>query len=99
MNKKVFNGTPHVINVVQGFTDRFGGEGHQVSDTNMVIGADEFIMNAETTKAQESFLRKLNSGKYDRVNIESLIEKFGKQLAALWHFQALLCFRSSILER
>lgn len=61
-----------------GRTDRFGGEGHRVSDTNLVIGADEFIMNAKTTKAKEAFLRKLNSGKYDNVNIESLIDQGAK---------------------
>lgn len=57
-----------------GRSDRPGyGRGHHVEDTNLVIGADEYLMNGKTTAAQMPFLNELNSGKYDNTNLMALL--------------------------
>jgi hypothetical protein len=58
---------------VMGRTDRGNGRGHRVEDTNMVIGANEFIMNEESTSANLPFLRDMNSGIYDNANLKALL--------------------------
>ncbi len=57
-----------------GRTDKGQGRGHHVEDTNMVIGANEFIMNENSTNANLPFLRAMNSGHYDNVNLMSLLK-------------------------
>lgn len=56
-------------------SDRPGrGSGHRIEGTNLVVGADEWLLNAITSKKQDRFIQGLNSGKYDNMDLYSLVE-------------------------
>lgn len=61
---------------VKGQSDRPGyGKGHRVEGTNLSIGADEFLTNAESTRKNLPFLREFNSGKYDHIDLQELFNR------------------------
>lgn len=62
------------VNPETGRTDRFGGRGHRIEDSSLVVGGKEFIINEETAVRQAAFLEDLNSGKYDGINIKQLVQ-------------------------
>ncbi len=59
----------------EGYTDKDGGRGHRVQDTNIIVGAGEHVLNANTSEAQNEFLTELNKGKWDDIDFLSLVKK------------------------
>ena len=49
----------------QGRTDRNGGRGHAVEDSNLVLGGEEFVVNGRTSMKHAAFLEALNRGEFD----------------------------------
>lgn len=70
-SERAFKGGP-VDQFLGGRSDKYGGRGHKVEDSNLVLGGDEFIIRGQTTKKQRSFLESLNRGLYDDIDIHSL---------------------------
>ena len=56
-----------------GRSDRHG-RGYRIEGTNIEIGGDEFLTNGETTQRQLAFLNKLNSHRYDRLDLVNIAE-------------------------
>ncbi len=63
------------VNKDNGRTDRFGGKGHRIEGSNVVVGGKEFIVNEVTATKQAPFLEDLNQGKYDGLNLKTVIRK------------------------
>lgn len=45
------------------------GPGHKIDGTSLVVGAYEMIMNEESTNANLAFLREMNKGTFDNVDL------------------------------
>jgi hypothetical protein len=55
-------------------SDRPGyGKGHRIEGTNLYVGADEFITNAKTTSTHLTFLKEMNKGTYDNVDLTTIV--------------------------
>ncbi len=48
-----------------GRSDRNGGRGHKVEDSNLVLGGREFVVNESTSMKHAAFLEALNRGEFD----------------------------------
>ena len=70
-SKKLYAGGPIDQEGVTGFvnrsgrTDRNGGRGHRVEDSNLVLGGEEFVINGRTAAIHAPFLEALNRGDFD----------------------------------
>jgi hypothetical protein len=70
-SKKLYAGGPLDQEGVTGFvnksgrSDRSGGRGHRVEDSNLVLGGREFVVNENTAMRHADFLEALNRGEFD----------------------------------
>jgi hypothetical protein len=70
-SKKLYTGGPLDQEGVTGFvnrsgrTDRNGGRGHRVEDSNLILGGREFVVNESTSMKHAAFLEALNRGEFD----------------------------------
>ncbi len=70
-SKKLYTGGPLDQEGVTGFvnkqgrSDRNGGRGHRVEDSNLVLGGKEFVVNENTSMRHADFLEALNRGEFD----------------------------------
>jgi hypothetical protein len=70
-SKKLYTGGPLDQEGVTGFvnksgrSDRNGGRGHRVEDSNLVLGGKEFVVNESTSMKHAAFLEALNRGEFD----------------------------------
>ena len=70
-SKKLYTGGPLDQEGVTGFvnkqgrSDRNGGRGHRVEDSNLVLGGKEFVVNENTSMRHDDFLEALNRGEFD----------------------------------
>jgi hypothetical protein len=68
--KKLYTGGPLDQEGVTGFvnkqgrTDRNGGRGHAVEDSNLILGGREFVVSEGPAHEHSKFLEDLNSGKF-----------------------------------
>lgn len=58
----------------EGRTDKRGGRGHRVEDSNLVLGGKEFVTNEDTATRHGRFLEAMNKGKYDGLDLFNLTE-------------------------
>lgn len=58
----------------QGRTDRFGGKGHKVEDSNLVLGGKEFVNKEEVSVKHSKFLYQLNTGKFDGLDLNQIVK-------------------------
>jgi hypothetical protein len=56
-----------------GRSDKYGGRGHRIEDTNIVVGGGEFVVNAKDTGEHSDFLKNLNAGKYNGIDLIGII--------------------------
>lgn len=68
--KKLYRGGELPI----GKNDKYG-EGYKILGTDYEVGGGEFIVNSETTAKQRGFIRKLNAGKYDGVDLDRAVQR------------------------
>lgn len=66
------------VNRTQGRDDR-NGRGHRIEDSNVVVGGNEFINNSRTSLRYAEFLERLNTGKLDHVDLNSIGRQTVKQ--------------------
>ncbi len=52
-----------------GRTDKYGSRGHRVEDSNLVLGGKEFVVSEGPAHVHAEFLRKLNEGKYNDLDL------------------------------
>lgn len=57
-----------------GKTDEDGQEGYHIEDTGIQVGGGEWVINRRTSQKKNTFLKKVNEGKYDNVDIESVAD-------------------------
>ena len=57
-----------------GRSDKYGGRGHRVEDTNIILGGGEFVMNAKDTAEHLDLMERINDGEYAGVDIIRAIE-------------------------
>ncbi len=57
-----------------GRSDKHGGRGHRVEDTNIILGGGEFVMNAKDTAEHLDLMERINDGEYAGVDIIRAIE-------------------------
>lgn len=67
-----FTGGP-IDQFLAGRSDKYGGRGHRIEDSNVIVGGGEYLVNSDTTAKQRDFLPKLNSGIYNDVDFEALM--------------------------
>lgn len=58
-----------------GRTDRNGGRGYKILGTNVEVGGDEYLLNGKSTAANLEFVDKMNSGRYDKLNLKHIAEE------------------------
>lgn len=51
---------------LRGRTDKFGGRGHRIEDSNIVVGGSEFITNEVDSQRYVDVLKRVNAGKLRR---------------------------------
>jgi hypothetical protein len=68
-----FEGGP-IDQFLAGRSDRYGGRGHRIEDSNVVVGGGEYLVNDQTTKKHRGFMDLLNSGKLDNVDLMNLVQ-------------------------
>lgn len=49
------------------------GDGYMVGDTGVMIGGEEFVLNADTYRKHKPFVKALNAGKFDHMNLSGVI--------------------------
>jgi hypothetical protein len=69
-----------------GRTDRNGGRGHRVEDSNLILGGEEFVINGKTAAIHAPFLEALNRGEFDSGPGLAFAMKHGKDME---HKQAI----------
>ena len=69
-----------------GRTDRNGGRGHRVEDSNLILGGEEFVINGRTAALHAPFLEALNRGEFDSGPGLAFAMKHGKDME---HKQAI----------
>lgn len=57
----------------QGRTDRFGGKGHKVEDSNLILGGKEFVNKEEVSTKHSKFLYDLNTGMFDGLDLTQIV--------------------------
>lgn len=57
----------------QGRTDRFGGKGHRIEDSNLIVGGKEFINKEEISTKHSKFLYDLNTGMFDGLDLSQIV--------------------------
>lgn len=84
--KKLYKGGPIDQEGVTGFvnksgrSDKNGGRGHQVEDSNLVLGGKEFVVNEATAMKHSAFLEALNRGEFDNSDGLHFAMGHGKEL-------------------
>ena len=58
----------------QGRTDKFGGRGHKVEDSNLILGGKEFVNKEEVSVEHRKFLYELNTGKFDGLDLNQIVK-------------------------
>ena len=58
----------------QGRTDRFGGKGHRIEDSNLIVGGKEFINKEEISTKHSKFLYDLNTGMFDGLDLTQIVK-------------------------
>lgn len=61
-----------------GRTDKRGGRGHRVEDSDLVLGGYEFVTNEDTSQRHGRFLEAMNQGKYDGMDLWSIANREAK---------------------
>lgn len=56
-----------------GRTDKHGGKGHKIENSNLVVGGKEFISKEEVSVKHEKFLYDLNTGMFDGVDLGKIV--------------------------
>lgn len=69
-----------------GRSDRNGGRGHRVEDSNLILGGEEFVINGRTAAIHAPFLEALNRGEFDSGPGLAFAMKHGKDME---HKQAI----------
>lgn len=52
-----------------GKSDENGGEGYHIEDTGIMVGGGEFVVNRRSTQRNKAFIRALNAGTYDNIDL------------------------------
>lgn len=66
-----------------GRTDKAGGAGHRIEDTNIVVGAGEWVINEDSSERHDQFLERLNKGEFDHVDLNTIVEGKGKRIKTM----------------
>ena len=91
-SKKLYTGGDINQEGVTGFvnrsgrSDRNGGRGHRVEDSNLILGGEEFVINGRTAAIHAPFLEALNRGEFDSGPGLAFAMKHGKDME---HKQAI----------
>ena len=59
------DGVSGFVNSRNGRTDRNGGRGHKVEDSNLVLGGEEYVMDGYHSMKYEEFLKAMSRGEFD----------------------------------
>ena len=54
------------------------GTGYKIEGTNIEVGGGEFVLRRKVVDKHETFIEKLNSGKYDHLNLERELNEPGE---------------------
>lgn len=76
-SERAFTGGP-VDQFLAGRSDRQGGRGHRVEDSNLIIGGDEYIVRGSTTAKNRPFLDGFNRGDYDHIDLNEMLAPYKK---------------------
>ena len=84
-----------LVNRTQGKNDKYTN-GHRIEGSNIVVGGQEYINNAETSLRYNEFLDRLNSGKLDHLDLNAIGRDVKKQYPVFDpHSQVLTQIRKS----
>lgn len=73
-----------------GRTDKYGGRGHRIEDTNIFVGGGEFVTKAEVTKEHSDFLHNLNDGEYSGLDLVKIIDNRGRMINKMMNNQVII---------
>lgn len=73
VKERAFKGGP-IDQFLAGRSDKQGGRGHRIEDSNVVVGGGEYLLNDTTTRKQRPFIEDLNRGLYDNVDLQGIIK-------------------------
>lgn len=59
-----------------GRTDKYGGKGHRIQDSNIIVGGKEFIHKEEVSMKQLDFFNKLNNDEYGNVDMNQVMREY-----------------------
>jgi hypothetical protein len=85
--KKLYRGGPIDQDGVTGFvnrsgrTDRNGGRGHRVEDSNLVLGGGEFVVNEKMAAMHAPFLEALNNGEFSTASAMAMVDAKNKNFS------------------
>lgn len=89
-----------------GFVNRGGqsdkpgrGDGYRVEGTNLVIGADEFMMNEDESRRHSKFLTAMNKGAFRNVDLNSLVDNDPLPLPSMSRYNRLTSIRRATIDR
>jgi len=51
------------------------GEGYKIEGTNIQVGGGEFVLRKESVKPNIRFIKNLNDGKYDKVDLDAIFDE------------------------
>jgi hypothetical protein len=57
-----------------GRSDKNGGRGHRIEDTNIVVGGNEWVTNAQDSVEQSEILRRINAGEFRGMNLADIVD-------------------------